>query len=67
MMKTSILLEDITLHFPKQRNIFGIVTDFLRKRKRRFTALMDINLEIQQGEVIGIIGEMDQENRLCCE
>lgn len=56
MMKTSILLEDITLHFPKQRNIFGIIADFLRKRKRRFTALMDINLEIQQGEVIGIIG-----------
>lgn len=56
MTKTAIRVEDITLYFPKQRNIFGIVADFLRKKKRRFTALSGINLEIEQGEVIGIIG-----------
>ena len=56
MTQPSIQLEGITLHFPKQRNIFGIVTDFFRKKERKFTALSGIDLEIQQGEVIGIIG-----------
>lgn len=56
MTDTSIQLEGITLHFPKQRNIFGIVADFFKKKERKFTALSGIDLEIKQGEVIGIIG-----------
>ena len=56
MTDMAIQLKGITLHFPKQRNIFGIVSDFFRKRERRFTALSNIDLEIKQGEVIGIIG-----------
>ena len=56
MTNTSIRLEGIKLHFPKQRNIFGIITDFFRKRVRRFTALSDVSLEVKQGEVVGIIG-----------
>ena len=56
MTSTSIRLDGIKLHFPKQRNIFGIVADFFRKRVRRFTALSGVNLEVKQGEVIGIIG-----------
>ena len=56
MSAPSIKLENINLHFPKQRNIVSIVLDFFRKRERKFTALEDINLEIQQGEVVGIIG-----------
>ena len=56
MTESSIHLENITLHFPKQRNIFGIITDFLRKKKHRFTALSKINMEVKQGEVVGIIG-----------
>ena len=56
MTEPSIRLEGITLHFPKQRNMFGIVSDFFKKKVRRFTALSGINLEINQGEVIGIIG-----------
>ena len=56
MTKPSIQLEDITLHFPKQRNIFAILADFFKKKERKFTALSGINLEVQQGEVIGIIG-----------
>lgn len=56
MTDTSIQLKGITLHFPKQRNIFGIVSDFFRKKERRFTALSNIDLEVKQGEVIGIIG-----------
>jgi ABC-2 type transport system ATP-binding protein len=56
MSQPAIQLEGITLHFPKQRNIFQILADFLKKKERKFTALSDIDLEIQQGEVIGIIG-----------
>ena len=56
MTQPSIKLEGITLHFPKQRNIFSILSDFLQKKERRFTALSNIDLEIKQGEVIGIIG-----------
>jgi ABC-2 type transport system ATP-binding protein/lipopolysaccharide transport system ATP-binding protein len=56
MTDTSIQLEDITLHFPKQRNIFGILADFFKKKERKFTALSGIDLGVQQGEVIGIIG-----------
>lgn len=56
MTRASIQLKGITLHFPKQRNLFGIITDFFRKKERKFTALSGINLEIEQGEVVGIIG-----------
>ena len=56
MTETSISLQDIVLHFPKQRNIFGIISDFFRKKTRRFTALSGVNLHIKQGEVVGIIG-----------
>ena len=56
MTQPSIQLEGITLHFPKQRNIFQILTDFFKKKERKFAALSGIDLEIQQGEVIGIIG-----------
>ena len=56
MTETSIQLDGIKLHFPKQRNIFGIISDFFRKKVRRFTALSGIDLEIAQGEVVGIIG-----------
>ncbi len=56
MTQPSIQLEGITLHFPKQRNIFSILADFFKKKERKFTALSGIDLEVQQGEVIGIIG-----------
>ena len=56
MTKTAILLNDISLHFPKQRNPLAIVLDFIKKSDRKFTALKDVNIEINQGEVVGIIG-----------
>ena len=56
MTDTSIQLEGIKLHFPKQRNVFGIIADFFRKRTRRFTALSDISFKVRQGEVVGVIG-----------
>ena len=56
MTKTAIQLNDISLHFPKQRNPLAIVLDFIKKKDRKFTALKDVNIEINQGEVVGIIG-----------
>ena len=56
MTKTAIQLNNISLHFPKQRNPLAIVLDFIRKNDRKFTALKDVNIEINQGEVVGIIG-----------
>ena len=56
MTKTAIQLNDISLHFPKQRNPLSIVLDFIKKNDRKFTALKDVNIEINQGEVVGIIG-----------
>ena len=56
MTKTAIQLNDISLHFPKQRNPLAIVLDFIKKNDRKFTALKDVNIKINQGEVVGIIG-----------
>ena len=56
MKKTAIQLNDISLHFPKQRNPLAIALDFIRKNDRKFTALKGVNIEIKQGEVVGIIG-----------
>lgn len=56
MTKTVIKLEGISLHFPKQRNPLSIILDFIKKNDRKFTALKDVNIEIKQGEVVGIIG-----------
>ena len=56
MTKTAIQLNDISLHFPKQRNPLAIVLDFIKKNNRKFTALKNVNIKINQGEVVGIIG-----------
>lgn len=56
MTKTAIQLNDISLHFPKQRNPLAIVLDFIKKNDRKFTALKNVNIKINQGEVVGIIG-----------
>jgi len=56
MTKTVIQLNDISLHFPKQRNPLSIMLDFIRKNDRKFTALKGVNIDITQGEVVGIIG-----------
>lgn len=56
MTKTVIKLNDINLHFPKQRNPLAILIDVIKKNDRKFKALKNINVEIKQGEVVGIIG-----------
>jgi len=56
MSSEVIVVEGVVLRFPRQRNIISIIADFIRKRKRNFTALNGINLSINKGEIIGIIG-----------
>ena len=56
MSEKSIVLKGISLYFPKQNNVFTMFSNALTKKVNHFVALKDINLEINQGEVVGIIG-----------
>jgi ABC-type polysaccharide/polyol phosphate transport system ATPase subunit len=59
-MTTMIQLEDLALHFPRQRGVLAGILDLLRGRTRagkgKFTALQGMNLEVHKGEVLGVIG-----------
>jgi ABC-type polysaccharide/polyol phosphate transport system ATPase subunit len=57
MKKSVIILEDVTLHFPKLKGFVSIFTDLIRKKKTQFTALRNVDLEVQSGEVFGLIGK----------
>ncbi len=57
MTKPSIVVQDVALRFPKQRGLIRLVLGLFRKQKpSEFVALHDVSLEIQKGEVVGIIG-----------
>jgi ABC-type polysaccharide/polyol phosphate transport system ATPase subunit len=53
-------MEDIALHFPRQRGILTGILDLLRGKttagKGKFTALQGVDLEVNKGEVLGVIG-----------
>jgi ABC-type polysaccharide/polyol phosphate transport system ATPase subunit len=58
-MTNAIEMSDIGLHFPMGRGLVSGLTNAFRSNessKRRFTALKEINLEVHQGEVLGVIG-----------
>jgi ABC-type polysaccharide/polyol phosphate transport system ATPase subunit len=59
-MSTIVRLENIALHFPRQRGILTGILDLLRGKmsagKGKFTALQNVDLEVKQGEVLGVIG-----------
>jgi len=57
MSQPSIVLHDIGLKFPKQRGLIRLLLGLFKKQKsNEFTALEGVSLEIQKGEVVGIIG-----------
>ena len=56
MSQNAIEVSNVTLHFPKQRNAFIMLLDLLKGKKRRFTALKNVSIEVKRGEIIGIIG-----------
>ena len=59
-MSTIVRLENIALHFPRQRGILTGILDLLRGKmtagKGKFTALKNVDLEVKKGEVLGVIG-----------
>ena len=57
MSLPSIVLHDIGLKFPKQRGLIRLLLGLFKKQKsNEFIALDGVSLEIQKGEVVGIIG-----------
>jgi ABC-type polysaccharide/polyol phosphate transport system ATPase subunit len=57
MSQPSIVLRDIVLKFPKQRGLIRLLLGLFKKEKsNEFVALDRVSLEIQKGEVVGIIG-----------
>ena len=57
MSHPSIVLRNIGLRFPKQRGLIRILLGlFKRQKPTEFVALEGVSLEIQKGEVVGIIG-----------
>lgn len=56
MTNPSIVLKNIALRFPKQRGLIQMILGLFRKNSTEFTALSDVSLQIEKGEVIGIIG-----------
>lgn len=57
MTKPSIVVQDVALRFPKQRGLIRLVLGLFRKQKpSEFVALKNVSLEVQKGEVVGIIG-----------
>ena len=57
MSHPSIVLRDIGLRFPKQRGLISLLVGlFKRQKPSEFIALDGVSLEIQKGEVVGIIG-----------
>ena len=59
-MTTAIRLTDVEVHFPKKHSVFQGFRDLLKRRieggANRFTALDKVSLDVNVGEVIGIIG-----------
>ena len=59
-MSNAIEIENVTLHFPRSKGIIKSILNLFRSSdkggKGSFTALDDVNLTINQGEVIGVIG-----------
>ncbi len=52
-----IILDNVDLCFPKLRGILSVIKDKLTKKSKSFTALKRIDLEINSGEVFGLIGK----------
>lgn len=57
MTESVIILENVTLRFPKLKGILSMIKDKITKKNTSFTALKGIDLEIKSGEVFGLIGK----------
>lgn len=57
MSPNAVEIDNVTLHFPKQRNALKMLANLFRRKRERFTALKQVNLTVKKGEVLGIIGK----------
>ena len=56
MSETVISIENVTLNFPKRRGLKALVIGLFKNNKHPHQALKGITLDIQKGEIVGIIG-----------
>ena len=56
MNDTAILVEDVSLSFPKRRSLKKLILGLFKDNKVQHHALQGINLSISKGEIVGIIG-----------
>jgi ABC-2 type transport system ATP-binding protein len=56
MNDTAILVEDVSLSFPKRRGLKKLILGLFKNNKVQHHALQGINLSISKGEIVGIIG-----------
>tara|TARA_B100000767_G_scaffold263308_1_gene276926 strand:- start:1557 stop:2291 length:735 start_codon:yes stop_codon:yes gene_type:complete len=57
MTESVIILQSVTLRFPKLKGILSIIKDKITKKDTSFTALKGIDLDVKSGEVFGLIGK----------
>lgn len=56
MSEIVISIENVVLNFPRRRGLISMVLGLFRDTKRSYTALNGVSLEINKGEIIGVIG-----------
>ena len=56
MSETVISIENVVLNFPRRRGLISMILGLFKDTKRSYTALNGVSLEINKGEIIGIIG-----------
>lgn len=57
MNDIAIKMDNVCLDFPKNRGLLTLLMNRLTGEKALFKALIDINLSVKKGEVLGIIGK----------
>ncbi len=57
MTESVIILENVTLRFPKLKGILSMIKDKITKKNTSFTALKEIDIDIKSGEIFGLIGK----------
>ena len=59
-MRTVVKLQGVSLHFPRSKGLIGGFLSLLKGKdqagKGKFTALKSLNLDVKEGEVLGVIG-----------
>lgn len=56
MTQTVISIDNVSLNFPKRRNLKALITGLFKPNKKTHKALKGVSLEVKKGEIIGIIG-----------